>query len=83
MGQISVEIRRRPGSVPSGNQQHGSLGGETPNQAWSRLVAEYGTPPLRDGLALRKAFGRPLQRALRGDGVLFAGLTYSCGKRPA
>ncbi|MDO5703721.1 MAG: hypothetical protein Q4G49_01410 [Paracoccus sp. (in: a-proteobacteria)] len=61
------------------NQGHGSLGGETPNQAWSRLVAEYGTPPLPDGLALRKAFGRPLQRALRGDGVLFTGLTYSCG----
>ncbi|WP_418024721.1 Mu transposase C-terminal domain-containing protein [Paracoccus sp. TD-10] len=60
------------------NQPHGSLGGETPNQAWSRLVAEHGTPPLPDGLALRKAFGRPLQRKLRGDGVLFAGLTYSC-----
>lgn len=60
------------------NEPHGSLGGETPNRAWSRLVAEHGTPPIPDGLALRKAFGRPLQRTLRGDGVLFAGLTYSC-----
>ena len=60
------------------NQPHGSLAGETPNHAWSRLVAEHGTSPLPDGLALRKAFGRPLQRKLRGDGVLFAGLTYSC-----
>lgn len=60
------------------NQPHGSLGGETPNQAWTRLVAKHGTLPLPDGMTLRKAFGRPLQRKLRGDGVLFAGLTYSC-----
>lgn len=31
-----------------------------------------------DGLTLRKAFGRPMTRRLRGDGVLFAGLSYSC-----
>ncbi|WP_374801725.1 hypothetical protein [Paracoccus zhouxuedongae] len=60
------------------NQPHGSLGGETPNDAWTRLVALHGTPPLPDGLALRKAFGRPMRRKLRGDGVLFAGLSYSC-----
>lgn len=60
------------------NQPHGSLNGETPSRAWERLVAQHGIPPLPDGLALRKAFGRPLSRKLRGDGVLFAGLTYSC-----
>lgn len=60
------------------NQPHGSLGGETPNRAWERLTAAHGVPPMPDGLALRKAFGRPMQRKLRGDGVLFAGLSYSC-----
>lgn len=59
-------------------QPHGSLKGETPNAAWARLVAEHGTPPIPDGLTLRKAFGRPLQRKLRGDGVRFSGLSYSC-----
>lgn len=60
------------------NQPHGSLTGETPNAAWVRLVAEHGTPPVPDGLTLRKAFGRPMIRKLRGDGVLFSGLSYSC-----
>lgn len=60
------------------NQPHGSLGGETPNEAWDRLVAEHGTPPVPDGLTLRRAFGRPLRRKLRGDGVRFAGITYNC-----
>lgn len=57
---------------------HGSLAGETPNQAWARLVAKHGTPPVPDGLTLRRVFGRPLRRRLRGDGVFFSGLTYSC-----
>ncbi|RMC37439.1 Mu transposase C-terminal domain-containing protein [Paracoccus alkanivorans] len=60
------------------NQPHGSLGGETPNEAWDRLVAEHGTPPVPDGLTLRRAFGRPLRRKLRGDGVRFAGISYNC-----
>ncbi|WP_198143148.1 Mu transposase C-terminal domain-containing protein [Paracoccus sp. 228] len=41
-------------------------------------MAKYGTPPVPDGLTLRRAFGRPLKRKLRGDGVLLSGLTYSC-----
>lgn len=61
------------------NQPHGSLRGETPNQSWSRLMAQHGVPPVPDGLTLRKAFGRPLRRKLRGDGVLFAGIAYNCG----
>ncbi|PTW47818.1 Mu transposase C-terminal domain-containing protein [Rhodovulum kholense] len=60
------------------NQPHGSLKGETPNAAWKRLVAEHGTPPVPDGLTLRKAFGRPLTRKLNDEGVLFSGLSYSC-----
>ncbi|MEK0164623.1 Mu transposase C-terminal domain-containing protein [Phaeobacter sp. A36a-5a] len=60
------------------NQPHGSLKGETPNAAWARLVSKHGTPPVPDGLTIRKAFRRPLIRKLRGDGVMFAGLTYSC-----
>ncbi|RVV97177.1 hypothetical protein EKE94_14210 [Mesobaculum littorinae] len=60
------------------NQPHGSLKGETPNAAWKRLIAEHGTPPVPDGLTLRKAFGRPLTRKLNDEGVLFSGLSYSC-----
>ncbi|WP_282093565.1 hypothetical protein [Epibacterium ulvae] len=60
------------------NEPHGSLNGETPNQAWERLTGEHGVLPVPDGLTMRKAFGRPLERKLRGDGVLFAGLSYSC-----
>lgn len=60
------------------NQPHGSLKGETPNAAWKRLVAEHGTPPVPDGLTLRKAFGRPMPRKLNDEGVLFSGLSYSC-----
>lgn len=60
------------------NQPHGSLKGETPNQAWARLVAKHGVPPAPDGLTLRRAFGRPLLRKLRGDGVLLAGISYGC-----
>lgn len=60
------------------NQPHGSLKGETPNAAWKRLVAEHGTPPVPDGLTLRKAFGRPMPRKLNDEGVLFSGLNYSC-----
>lgn len=60
------------------NEPHGSLKGETPANCWKRLAKEQGLLPVPDGLTLRKAFGRPLTRKLRGDGVLFAGLSYSC-----
>ncbi|MDK3017042.1 Mu transposase C-terminal domain-containing protein [Pseudodonghicola flavimaris] len=60
------------------NHPHGSLNGETPNAAWKRLVAEHGTPPVPDGLTLRKAFGRPKSRKFNKEGVLFSGLSYSC-----
>ncbi|WP_322894354.1 MULTISPECIES: Mu transposase C-terminal domain-containing protein [unclassified Yoonia] len=60
------------------NELHGSLYGETPANCWKRLVKEQGVLPVPDGLALRKTFGRPLVRKLRGDGVRFAGLSYSC-----
>lgn len=60
------------------NEPHGSLNGETPNHAWERLTGRHGVLPVPDGLTMRKAFGRSLSRKLRGDGVLFAGLSYSC-----
>ena len=60
------------------NELHGSLKDETPANCWKRLAAEPGLLPVPDGLTLRKAFGRPMKRRLRGDGVLFAGLSYSC-----
>lgn len=60
------------------NQPHGSLGGETPYDAWTRLVAKHGVPPLPDGLTLCRAFGRPSMKSLRGDGVMHSGITYNC-----
>lgn len=60
------------------NEPHGSLKGETPANCWKRLASEQGLLPVPDGLTLRKAFGRPMTRRLRGDGVLFAGLSYRC-----
>ena len=42
------------------------------------MTAERGVPPIPDRRKLCQAFGRPLQRKLRGDGVMFSGLTYSC-----
>lgn len=60
------------------HEPHDSLIGETPASCWKRLAAEQGLLPIPDGLTLRKALGRPLVRRLRGDGVLFAGLSYSC-----
>ncbi len=60
------------------NEPHDALKGETPANCWKRLAAEQGLLPAPDGLTLRKAFGRPLTRRLRGDGALFAGLSYSC-----
>lgn len=56
---------------------HGSLSGETPANCWERLSRLNGILPVPDGLALRVAFGLSFKRRLRGDGVLFAGLSYS------
>ncbi len=52
--------------------------GETPAECWKRLAVTEGILPVPDGLTLRKTFGRPLKRKLRGDGVRFGGLSYSC-----
>lgn len=60
------------------NEPHGSLKGETPANCWKRLAKVQGLLPIPDGLTLRVAFERPRTRRLRGDGVLFAGLSYSC-----
>lgn len=60
------------------NEPHRGLHGETPADCWKRLSKELGLLPIPDGLTLRKVFGRPMSRKIRGDGVLFAGLSYSC-----
>lgn len=60
------------------NEPHGGLKGETPANCWKRLSALHGVLPLPDGLSLRVAFGNTHMRRIRGDGVLFAGLSYSC-----
>lgn len=60
------------------NELHGSLKEETPANCWKRLSTEQGLLPVPDELTLRKTFGRPMKRKLRGDGVRFANLSYSC-----
>ncbi|SEC39410.1 Mu transposase C-terminal domain-containing protein [Rhodobacter sp. 24-YEA-8] len=60
------------------NEPQRGLRGETPADCWKRLSAAQGLLPIPDGLTLRKVFGRPLIRKIRGDGVLFAGLSYNC-----
>ena len=66
MGQISVEIRRRPGSVPSGNQQQ----------------AAFSPALLLLGFVLGPLIETNLRRALlvsRGDLMIFLKRPIACG----
>lgn len=59
------------------NSPHAGLGGETPANAWKRLVATYGVVPSPDRHTKRAIFGIDQQRSLRPQGILFAGLFYN------
>lgn len=60
------------------NEPHEALGGETPKDCWDRLTKEVRPPAMPDGHTMRFAFGRKFNRAIRGNGVTFAGIGYSC-----
>lgn len=58
------------------NLPHEGLGGETPRNAWHRLVREYGLLQPPDRPSLRAAFGKRLRCTLSGRGVRVLGLYY-------
>lgn len=60
------------------NEPHSSLGGETPKACWERLTKQVPPPALPDGQAIRFAFGRKFVRTIKGNGVTFADIGYSC-----
>lgn len=60
------------------NEPHSSLGGETPKDCWERLTQQVPPPALPDGQAIRFAFGRKFVRTIKGNGVTFADIGYSC-----
>lgn len=73
------------------NRPHEGLGGETPRNAWNRLVKEFGRIGVPDRDTQRAIFGLPLTYSLSNGGVYILGLryqneelhTYFCQKGPA
>ena len=57
---------------------HAGLGGETPANAWARLVKKFGIIPPPDRHTRRAIFGIPLKRALTPRGVRVLALHYNC-----
>lgn len=62
------------------NSPHAGLGGETPANAWKRLVAKYGVIPAPDRHVRRAIFGVDLSRVLSSRGVRVLGLYYTCAE---
>jgi putative transposase len=60
------------------NTPHAGLGGETPNNAWSRLVSKFGIIPAPDRHVRRAIFGTDLMRTVTARGVRCLGLFYNC-----
>lgn len=60
------------------NSAHAGLGGETPNNAWARLVSKFGIIPAPDRHVRRAIFGTDLKRAVTARGVRCLGLFYNC-----
>lgn len=60
------------------NTPHAGLGGETPANAWSRLVAKFGIIPAPDRHVRRAIFGPDLKRTVSTRGVRCLGLFYNC-----
>lgn len=59
------------------NTPHAGLGGETPANAWSRLVGKFGIIPAPDRHVRRAIFGTDLTRAVTPRGVRCLGLYYN------
>ncbi|HEV7258553.1 MAG TPA: Mu transposase C-terminal domain-containing protein [Bosea sp. (in: a-proteobacteria)] len=60
------------------NSPHAGLGGETPANAWSRLVGKFGIIPAPDRHVRRAIFGIDLNRTVTARGVRCLGLFYNC-----
>ena len=60
------------------NSPHAGLGGETPANAWRRLVAAYGIIPPPDRHVKRAIFGIEIERVVSAKGVRVLGLFYNC-----
>lgn len=60
------------------NQPHKGLGGETPANAWKRLVSEQGVTPPPDANHQRAVFGIPLMRIPKRHGVQVFGIHFTC-----
>jgi putative transposase len=60
------------------NRPHAGLGGETPANAWSRLVHKFGVIPAPDRHVRRAIFGIDLNRIVTPKGVRCLGLFYNC-----
>jgi putative transposase len=58
------------------NRPHAGLGGETPADAWDRLVSEYGVSPLPGRDTVRAVFGTEVKRVVGPHGVRVFGLHY-------
>ena len=58
------------------NKPHAGLGGETPRNAWKRLVATYGVSPPPGRNKLRHVFGIELERDTGRHGVAVLNLNY-------
>jgi len=60
------------------NSPHAGLGGETPANAWRRLVLKYGVIAPPDRHVRRAIFGIGITRVLSSRGVRVQGLFYNC-----
>lgn len=60
------------------NSPHAGLGGETPANAWNRLVAKFGIIPAPDRHVRRAIFGTDLKRTVSARGIRCLGLFYNC-----
>ena len=58
------------------NRPHRGLGGETPANAWKRLMHQFPPSPLPDRDTLRSIFGVQVQRVIGPHGVAVFGLHY-------
>lgn len=62
------------------NSPHEGLGGQTPANAWKRLVAEQGVSPPPDANTRRVVFGLEVTRKLDRHGVWAFGVAYTAPK---
>ena len=62
------------------NSAHRGLNGETPANAWRRLIEEYGAPPPPARVEMIVAFGSEDRRKTSIEGIVFNGIQYHSKK---